>query len=73
MVSTKATTKPQTTRNIHDSATPEELVVFCPACKAIQTVYFTLEMMMPTRKFRQENGQVYHDCGSTLPCRVYRG
>ena len=57
---------------IEPSAVSEELIVACPTCKAIQTVWFTGDRMLPTRKFRQENGKVYHDCGSTLPCRIYK-
>ena len=26
----------------------------------------------PSRKFRQRDGRVYHDCGSELPCRLHR-
>ena len=49
-----------------------ELVVFCPRCKALETFWFTKDTLMPTRKFNQENGHVFHDCGSGEPCRLYR-
>ena len=52
-------------------ARSDEVVVFCPGCKAFQTVWFTNGNMMPTRKFRLQGGQIYHDCGSRAPCRLY--
>jgi hypothetical protein len=52
--------------------TPEELMAFCPDCKAYQTIWFTNGKLTPTRKFSQRNDEVYHDCGSNKPCRLYR-
>jgi hypothetical protein len=49
-----------------------EVVAFCPVCKALQTVWFTKGRLVPTRKFSQDGDQVYHDCGSKEPCRLYR-
>jgi hypothetical protein len=28
--------------------------------------------LMPTRKFKQQGEQVFHDCGTPEPCRLYR-
>lgn len=49
-----------------------ELVVFCPGCKTLETLSFNNGSLMPARKFSQREGQVYHDCGSDQPCRLYR-
>ncbi len=48
-----------------------EVVVFCPKCKALQTVQISGSRLMPTRKFYQVGTRIYHDCGSTQPCRLY--
>jgi hypothetical protein len=49
-----------------------EVTVTCPACKAFQTLSFAKGNLVPTRKFSQLNGRVYHDCGSKERCRLYR-
>jgi len=54
------------------SAAERELVVFCPKCKTLETLWFTNGWLMPARKFNQMNGELYHDCGSQEPCRLYR-
>ena len=51
--------------------TTGEVVVFCPKCKALQTVQISGSYLMPTRKFFQRGAYIYHDCGSTQPCRLY--
>jgi len=48
-----------------------EAVAFCPRCKALQTVCISDNKLMPTRKFYQIGSQIYHDCGSSQPCRLY--
>ena len=48
-----------------------EAVACCPKCKAFQTVWIDGNKLMPTRKFIQEGNQIYHDCGSSQPCRLY--
>ena len=50
----------------------QELVVYCPGCKTLETLSFNEGWLMQTRKFSQRNGQVYHDCGSIRPCRLYK-
>ncbi len=52
---------------------PDEVMAFCPICKTHQTIFFEGNSMIPTRKFRQDGEQVYHDCSSVRPCRLYRG
>jgi hypothetical protein len=49
-----------------------EAVAFCPWCKALQTVWIDGNTLMPTRKFYQAGSQIYHDCGSSQPCCLYR-
>lgn len=48
-----------------------DVVVFCPQCKALQTVQIAGNRLTPTRKFTQSGSHIYHDCGSTQPCRMY--
>lgn len=48
-----------------------EVVVSCPKCKALQTVQIGSSRLMPTRKFFQRGAYIFHDCGSTQPCRLY--
>lgn len=48
-----------------------EVVVFCPRCKALQTVQISGSRLTPTRKFFQDGPYIYHDCGSRQPCRLY--
>ena len=54
-----------------DSRLPKEVMVFCPSCKAFETVWFTQNVLNQTRKFTQYGNHIYHDCGSTAPCRLY--
>jgi len=49
-----------------------ELVVFCPGCKTLETLWFNNDWLMQTRKFNQRGEQVFHDCGTPEPCRLYR-
>jgi hypothetical protein len=49
-----------------------EAMAFCPRCKALQTIWINGNKLMPTRKFTQERNEIYHDCGSNQPCRLYR-
>jgi len=49
----------------------DEVMVFCPACKAFETVWFTDAALNQTRKFAQYGNHIYHDCGSKEPCRLY--
>ncbi len=51
----------------------EERVALCPKCKAFQTVFFSGPALMETKKFYQKGDQIFHDCGATEPCRMFRG
>ena len=55
------------------TADAEEFIAACPGCGTLETVWFTEDgMLVPTRKFRQYGANVYHDCGSGMPCCVCR-
>jgi hypothetical protein len=60
-------------RTVASVPLPErELVVFCPGCKALEVLWFANGHLIPTRKFIQIDGRVYHDCGFGEPCRLFR-
>ena len=48
-----------------------ELMALCPACKAFETVCLKKGTLIQTRKFTQYGDHIYHDCGSSRPCRLY--
>jgi hypothetical protein len=50
---------------------PRELLAQCPKCKTMETLQFVGSTLLRCRKFRQENGRIYHDCGSDQPCRLH--
>jgi hypothetical protein len=50
----------------------DEVLAFCPRCKAFQTVWFKQGKLVQTRKFNQLDNHIYHDCGASNPCRIYR-
>jgi len=50
----------------------KELVAICPTCRTFETLLFFGDALMETRKFKQHDGYVYHDCGSSEPCQMYR-
>jgi hypothetical protein len=53
-------------------ADTEEIITFCPGCKAFQTLWLHRGKLVLTRKFFQRDNRVFHDCGATRPCRLYR-
>jgi hypothetical protein len=50
----------------------DDIVIFCPGCKAMQSVQISSKQLLPTRKFTQVGPFIYHDCGSNIPCRLYQ-
>ncbi len=50
---------------------PQELLAFCPGCKALDVLRFAGGMMIPTRKYVQSGRRIYHDCGTDSPCRLH--
>jgi len=49
----------------------DEVMAFCPDCKAFETVYLNNGKLNQNRKFTQFGRHIYHDCGSNTPCRLY--
>jgi len=56
------------------TVTVYELWVFCPGCKAWETLLFSRRgRLLPTLRFNQDKeGRVRHDCGTGQPCRLYK-
>jgi hypothetical protein len=58
--------------NGHDAGSSlDEVIVVCPKCKTLETLWLSSGFLVPTRKFRQYENRVFHDCGSTEPCCFY--
>jgi hypothetical protein len=53
------------------SSPVDEVIVVCPKCKTLETLWFASGVLVPTRKFRQSGNEVFHDCGSSEPCDFY--
>ncbi len=49
-----------------------DVLAVCPGCKTIETICFVGNTMERTSRFRQVDGNVYHDCGTVIPCRLFR-
>jgi hypothetical protein len=49
----------------------DEITVFCPNCKTLETVFLEDFQLMPTQKFSQSGDRIYHKCGSDKPCYIY--
>jgi hypothetical protein len=56
---------------IEPNVLSNEFMVFCPACKSFETIWFNNGVLNQTRKFTQYGNHIYHDCGSNEPCRLY--
>ncbi|MFH0846544.1 MAG: hypothetical protein V1894_00595 [Chloroflexota bacterium] len=65
--------EPSILENVKNGLWSGEAVVFCPSCKALQTVWMNGTTLVPTRKFIQAGSEIFHDCGSGEPCRLYYG
>ncbi len=50
----------------------DEVVVFCPACKTLETLAYTDGQLSKTRKFVQQDSAIFHDCGTVKPCLLFR-
>ena len=53
------------------SSDVDEPAAICPGCKTLETLYLSSGQLAPTRKFNQNDGHIYHDCGSKKPCHLY--
>lgn len=62
------------TRNepVHFEPEPTDVLAQCPKCKTVETLQFLDGKLMRSRKFFEADGKVYHDCGSSLPCRLHK-
>ena len=47
-----------------------EIVVFCPSCGQIETLYGVGTQLDKTRKYRQAGTSIYHDCNTAVPVKV---
>ena len=76
-MSTILLTQPQVTSTVRETrpiiaADANEFIAVCPGCGTLETVWFTEDGLVPTRKFRQYGSRLYHDCGVGAPCHLYR-
>jgi hypothetical protein len=51
---------------------PRDVMVQCPGCKTVETLQFDQDVLTPSRKFKQRDGKVFHDCGCVAPCHLHR-
>jgi len=72
MVTTSATNVMEWAVGSRYSRLLDEAIVFCPGCKTLETITFSRNKLVTNRKFHQMNGHIYHNCGSMVPCRLYR-
>jgi hypothetical protein len=65
--------KPNIVREAGQRVTPatDEILAFCPKCKTFETLWFVEGVLVHTQKFNQVGTQVYHNCGSEEPCRLF--
>ena len=72
-ISPETATKTQESRYLFPVQS-EEFVAQCPTCKTIETITIGGDsQLITTRKFFQSEGKIYHKCGSSQPCRLFRG
>ena len=57
---------------IHFEPVPRDVLVQCPKCKTVETLQFVEGKLSRCRKFFEADGKVYHDCGSSQPCRLHK-
>ncbi len=57
---------------VHFEPVPRDVLAQCPKCKTVETLQFVEGKLMRCRKFFEVDGRVYHDCGSSLPCRLHK-
>ena len=51
---------------------PDEIMAQCPECKSMETLFFVDGQLIRNRKFYNEGRYIYHTCGSSQPCRLFR-
>jgi hypothetical protein len=57
---------------VHFEPEPIDVLAQCPKCKTVETLQFLNGKLMRSRKFFETDGKVFHDCGSSLPCRLHK-
>jgi len=51
-----------------------QIVAQCPRCLTLETLWFIGDNLVPTSRFYQgSDGKMYHRCGSSEPCHLFRG
>ncbi|MDO8567292.1 MAG: hypothetical protein Q7R57_01095 [Dehalococcoidales bacterium] len=50
----------------------DEVTAFCPKCMTMETLYFSEDGLMPSRRFHQEGKKGNYDCGAQVSCRLFR-
>jgi hypothetical protein len=70
-IATVAKSIPTRTIEAESETESDEIMIFCPACKAFETVWFNKGKLNQNRKFTQFGNHIYHDCGANAPCRLY--
>ena len=56
---------------LRDDVWTGEVMAFCPECKFLQAISISGNALIPNRKFSQIGRRIYHECGSSQPCRLY--
>ena len=51
---------------------PRDVLAQCPKCKTVETLQVVGDVMTRSRRFSQRGADIYHDCGSEMPCRLHR-
>ena len=65
--------KPRVTARVRTAPVqPDEYMVQCPACKTLETLFFTNGQLIPNRRFFAWNDKIYHACGTDRPCRIFK-
>ena len=74
MAGTAVKTREKTMRRVIPVASvqPDEYMVQCPTCKTLETLFFSNGQLIQNRRFYDEDGHIYHTCGSEQPCRIFK-
>jgi len=49
-----------------------EVIASCPNCGAFETIWIRGKTLVPTQKFYQRQGKIYHKCGKHIPCLLLK-
>jgi hypothetical protein len=56
-----------------ESEIPSEFIGQCPKCKDFRTIFVIHGEIECDRAYATKNGKIYHNCGTSLPCRLFSG